>query len=109
MKKLREKFSKGQRDFERVYEDDNWYIYRVTLHHHSPDADETFFEVFKKRVKRISVFDSEHKSWVVTDDKGEIYPSDECFGDWAWCCNTLERCKLMMERHPIKDDAECEI
>lgn len=50
-----------------------------------------YFEVFKYRIAKPHPHDVEN--W----DMVELYPGDEQFGTWAWCCQNEESLKMIMK------------
>jgi len=66
--------------FERVYQDDSFYIYK--RNHFTID----YFEVFRRKTIKCIDFDTKKP----TGEIKERYPRDEHFGKWAWCCRSFE-------------------
>ena len=88
MKKLEDTFTRKKVIYTKVFENDDWYIYRCDDRHEYSNG--IYFEVFKKRVHRETIHTD--KGWEVTDEMVEYYPGSEEFGTYsAYCCNTLER------------------
>lgn len=82
---LKETFKRCGVTYEMILNDGKWYIYRCI----DDNVNGTYYEVFKRNIiKHRTCIDGK---WASTDDTEVRYPSDECFGVWAWCCNTLER------------------
>lgn len=79
--KLPFQFTQRGDQFTRVFETDDFYIYQ---RNHS---NVEYFEVFKR--KTVRCFDFE--TLIPTGEHKEVYPRDESFGLWAWCCRSLER------------------
>ena len=40
------------------------------------------------------------------NDEYEVYPSDESFGAWAWCCSTVKSVEKMLNKHFTIDYAD---
>jgi len=80
-KKLPNRFERKGELFEKVYEDEKFYIYK----HNQAGFD--YFEVFKKKIYRCFDF----KTKQPTGEFKESYPKDEDFGKWAYCCRSYER------------------
>ena len=76
MIELRKKFRKYGEEFTQIYKDSEIVIYNTTF----PSV-----EVFKYKVKKPDKFH---------DDTWEAYPSENDFGQWAWCCT----CKKQFDR-----------
>jgi hypothetical protein len=73
--------------FDQVYNINGWYIYQVRM----PNTDKMHYEIFKETLQQHQV--CENGKWTKVDNVGSVrYPSDECFGLWAWCCPTIESC-----------------
>lgn len=73
--------------FDQVYNINGWYIYKVIL----PNTDKIHYEIFKEKIQQHKVY--ENDKWVAVENVGSIiYPCDESFGLWAWCCPTIESC-----------------
>ena len=51
---------------------------------------DNYYEVFKYHVGHNDIFH---------DDDWEIYPSDEHFGYWAWCCSDLNSVRKVLTNH----------
>lgn len=76
------------------------YVYART----SPDVGSAYYEVFRRKVaeagRRVM------PGGVVLEwPRMVVYPGDSAFGEWAWCCGTLERAMEILasfEREVIK-------
>lgn len=93
MIKLKEKFSKKGVVYEQVYRDGVLAIYELsTISVDDPSEIIRWYEVFKITV---------HKADKYHPDEYELYPYDESFGLFAWCCST-ESCvgKVLYEHFP---------
>ncbi len=82
MKELEVKIRKRCIDYTQIEVSPKGYIYAHTV----PNGTK-YYEVFKRveyapHHKQKSL--SKHASWV-------LFPGDEAFGKWAWCCRTLEK------------------
>lgn len=62
-------------------------IYRCSSLHY----DDVYYEIFKYRLAKPHPYDK--GDW----DMVEVYPGDEQFGVWAWCCSTIEGVKKTMK------------
>ncbi|MEA5109916.1 hypothetical protein SDC9_21026 [bioreactor metagenome] len=67
--------------FTRVFEKDDWYIYKRNY------AGMEYYEVFMRKIIRCVDFNTK----IPTGEYRELYPKDEHFGRWAWCCRTFEK------------------
>ena len=56
----------------------------------SKDVSHPYFEVFRRKTARASIREFPNGRVKEYPDR-EIYPGDSAFGNWAWCCCTLER------------------
>ena len=88
MIKLKKTFRKKNREFQQLLRDDKMAIYQITMH--LPDGVIQFAEIFRLRVHQP---DSYHYN-----ESYEMYPGDEAFGDWAWCCSTLPSLKKILKQ-----------
>lgn len=96
MTELEKQFKKGNRTFTQIYKDDAWYIYEiVAVYDKKRNITHTYYEVFKRKQVKQRIYDN---GWKLTGDMCERYPSDEDFGKWAWCCNSIKRCKYFMNK-----------
>lgn len=89
IEKLQSEFRRGRRDFKKLFENDEWYIYDVTINYKGGIKDHCI-EVFKKRVheERQCI----NGQWISTGKMAEYYPGSEEFGKYsAWCCMTFDR------------------
>jgi hypothetical protein len=76
--------------FTRLTENDYCYLYKVDSGHG------IHFETFQKKTRPVLIdFVTKTKS---EDEVEEYYPSDEKFGEWAYCCYTLERAEMRMQQ-----------
>jgi predicted transcriptional regulator YdeE len=83
MIELKKEFNKkGNRHFKQLEKTEQYALYEVTAK--NDDATDVYYEIFQMRY---------HKPDRFHDDEFEVYPSDEDFGVWAWCCNTKERAR----------------
>ena len=87
MIKLKKTFRKKNREFQQLYRDDKMAIYQITMH--LPDGVIQFAEIFRLRVHQPDRFYSEAY---------EQYPSNDSFGNWAWCCSTLPSLKKILKQ-----------
>jgi hypothetical protein len=93
MKKLQKQFNgRGSTNgftFTQIKEGSKSYIYEVFTGH------SYHWEVFQKKnfPETVRVIDGKE----VIYKGGERYPSDDEFGKWAYCCNSLKRALERME------------
>ena len=83
MIRLKECFMKRSNRFTQVYRNDDMALYLVDNEY------DYYVEVFKIRT---------HKADRYHDDEYEVYPGDESFGVWAWCCSNRKSLKKIMNR-----------
>ena len=61
-------------------------IYEVTT-----QGGSKWYEVFKERVVKDMSYDKQNCKFINSSENGHIaYPSDECFGSWAWNVISIE-------------------
>jgi hypothetical protein len=78
--------------FRQVARTDYGYVYERS----SADVSHRYYEVFKFRIAKSHV--STFLSGVVKEYPDMVsYPGDSAFGDWAWCCGTLERANEILK------------
>lgn len=86
-RELDKKFTKHGDLFTQIEKGDNYYIYKRELEH------SVYYEVFKRKVSKVNDYIKKY------DTKGKYegfddfvqYPNDEQFGQWAYCCGSLEQ------------------
>lgn len=86
MEKLQKKFNSRQNTYVQLGEGENHYLYGVYNLKCEQEGEPSYYEVFRKKVRKANVM----PNGVEYPDR-EVYPGDRDFGNWAWCCNTLER------------------
>lgn len=89
---LREKFSKKGVEYTQLFKDNDLVIYRCSY------LFDVYYEVFRYKV---------HKSDIYHDDEYEMYPCDEQFGLWAWCCSNIDIVRKVIRKH--FNNRECPI
>lgn len=89
MKKLDKEFQSKQNTYKQLEEGDNHYIYAVWNLKDKAVGEPSYYEIFKKKVAKAATLKG------VYYPERETYPNDKDFGDWAWCCNTLEKCNYI--------------
>ena len=83
MIRLKECFMKRGNKYTQVYRNDDMALYLVNNEY------DCYVEVFKIRM---------HKADRYHNDEYEVYPCDESFGDWAWCCSNRKSLEKIMNR-----------
>jgi hypothetical protein len=78
IKELPEIFSKGSKTYTQIGKNESVYLYEVS--DSEPENEHIYFEVFYKRIAKGKTFSNGD-----TVPKRMIYPSNEAFGDWAYC------------------------
>lgn len=91
---LDDNFTKGERTFEKVQDFEIkgkvWHCYHVNF---KGQEGSKYCELFK------SVFDKKHHLDTNPEyDKIERYPSDECFGKWAYACVDFNHALEVVEK-----------
>ena len=84
MIRLKECFMKRGNKYTQVYRNDDMALYLVDNEHGW-----YYVEVFKIKT---------HKADKYHDDEYEVYPCDEAFGLYAWCCTTRKSLEKIMNR-----------
>lgn len=85
MQKLSKHFQFRQNTYVQVEEGESHYIYAVYNLKDKPEGEPSYYEVFRKKSRKAETING--RSY----PEREAYPSDDAFGNWAWCCTTLER------------------
>ena len=80
MRKLKKEYMKRGIRYTKVGRDDKFAFYMAELHN------ARWFEVFRIKVGKERIIDG------VTIEEGEMFPSDEPFGKWAWTFPTMDGC-----------------
>ena len=78
--------------FRKIRQTDYGYVYEKS----SDDVSHTYYEVFsrKTRPQQERTFpNGTNKVWPAS----VVYPGDNAFGDWAWCCGSLDRALEILE------------
>lgn len=88
LRKLETQFTKKGVSYRQIYNDNRWYIYECISNY--AGIKDTYYEVFKRRNEKDRVCKNGVWSFV-ENQRREMYPTDEAFGEWAWCCNTIDR------------------
>ena len=89
---LEEKFTKWGQVFTRIMESEKGFIYART------DSDGIIcYEVFKRRLQTMGTRKFGDRVILPTHDQYVPYPTSENFGEWAWCCKTLERAENILD------------
>lgn len=57
------------------------------------EYNDEYFEVFRYRIAKPHPNDT--NGW----DMVELYPSDESFGSWAWCCSDRHCVQKILDKH----------
>lgn len=89
IKLLPEVFTKKNVNYRRLYQNEVLSIYDCQTKH------DTYFEVFKRRFNPNTLDWETYRGY----DLIEIYPSDESFGKWAWCCSNKKSLQNMLKKH----------
>lgn len=87
---------KGGYEYHQLYKNDRFAIYECTQTFDNGKTD-LFYEIFKYRV---------NKPNNIMPDFYEVYPSDECFGNWAWCCSDYGSVVRVFENDIEEDISE---
>lgn len=92
VRELEKNFTKKHVDYQQVFSNDEWYIYQCTSHY--TEHQDVYYEVFKRKVGR------------TYDNAGlcVYYPTDECFGKWAWCVTKFERAMWIVNNRKVSEE-----
>ena len=93
MIELKKEFGKKRiGNFAQKYKDNELVIYEVRQPYDDGNGETVWYEIFKYRVGRNSIYH---------DGEWEIYPCDEDFGTYAWSCTTIGSVnKILNQRFP---------
>ena len=86
MIELRKDFTTKGVNYHQVYKSQDLVAYRCSR----LDGSETYYELFKYKTHAPNKF---------RDDEFEVYPSDEVFGLWAWCCSSQKSVEKVLNKH----------
>ena len=88
---IEENFRKGERTFHHIKDysigGKVYHLYKVTFNE-GTDMEHSTFELFKQHIRQKGSKDT-HSDEEYTHY--ECYPSDDCFGNWAWCLTSEKR------------------
>lgn len=90
MERLKKEFKFRDNTYVQLEEGENFYLYGVWNLKDEAVGTPSYYEIFEKKVVKSNVMPSGREY-----PEREIYPKDEDFGSWAYCCNTLERCEFI--------------
>lgn len=88
MIELKKEFKKSQGTFTQVFKDERIVVYQVSNKYENGTT-VIWYEIFKYKV---------HQPNAYHDDEYEMYPSDESFGSWAWCCSTPKSVEKILKK-----------
>ena len=89
LRELDKEFTKRGVNFKQEVKNDELVIYRCT----NIETKDEYFEVFKYRTAKPHPMDE--GTW----DLVELYPSDNAFGVWAWCCSSVPCVNKVLKKH----------
>ena len=89
MIELKKEIRKKGRTLTQIFKDEDIVIYRVDRRYDN-GTDGYWFEVFKPVI---------HCKDTYHNDCYELYPSDEAFGKWAWCCGNEKSLVRIINEH----------
>jgi hypothetical protein len=94
VKELDKEFTKKGEKFYQIEKTDVYYIYKRYIN------TSVCYEVFERKTFKINDFWRQYdtKGKYVGFDSFELYPKNEHFGSWAYCCNTLERAQELSKK-----------
>ena len=95
MIELKKEFTRKGVQFKQMFKNAKVVIYRLSRTYDN-GITSIWYEVFKNR---IHLPDKYHY------DSYEVYPFDEAFGDWAWCCSSLKSLEKIVKRE-FPDDMD---
>lgn len=92
VKELEKEFTKNNVQYKQIEATDKYFVYECT-----PKEGPVYYEIFKR--KTVQVIGDIYKEKAYPGyDRLVKYPYDEAFGQWAWCCSTLNRVQKYRER-----------
>ena len=92
MIRLKRNFRKKGVEFTQLFKDYQLVIYQLDRDCYN-GTHKTWFEVFRYKTRLPDKFRT---------DEFEVYPSDECFGTWAWSCTNMDVVQKVL-RHNFQD------
>lgn len=89
LKELDKDFIKKGETFTQIEKGDNYYIYKRCINNY------ICYEVFERKSAKLNDFWRKYdtKGKYVGFDSFELYPTNESFGKWAFCCNSLDNAR----------------
>lgn len=85
MKKLEKTFHFRKNTYVQLEEGDNYYLYGVWNLKDDAIGEPSYYEIFKKKIAKAVTLKG------VEYPEREVYPNDNDFGKWAWCCSSVGR------------------
>lgn len=86
VKKLEKEFKFRKNTYRQLEEGEKYYLYGVWNLNDNTEGEPSYYELFEKKTANPTTFPNGQ-----TYPLRELYPSDNNFGLWAWCCTTKER------------------
>ena len=86
MIELKKDFTKNGVHYQQLMKNEQIVLYRCSRE----EGLDTYYEVFKRKT---------HTPDIYHNDTYEVYPSDEAFGSWAWCCSNGKSLEKVLRKH----------
>jgi hypothetical protein len=93
MKELKETFTKKGVEYTQLYKDNKLVIYQCKVIY--DDYEDIYYEVFNYKVSSMNPLTPNYDP----NEKVELYPKDNSFGYWAWCCSNWKCVARVLKLH----------
>lgn len=93
MKALREKFISKGIEYTQLHKDDKLVIYEAKADHYG--VKDIYYEVFNYKVGSMNPMAENYDP----NEEVELYPRDNAFGYWAWCCSDWKCIAKVLRNH----------
>lgn len=91
IKELLIEFTKGNRLYKQIEKAPIYYVYEVTDLNVVCGKPYKYYEIFKRRIIPVNTLPPSCQLNYNPFESYIPYPTDESFGEWAWCCSNLDR------------------
>lgn len=101
VRRLKEKFTKNGVTYTQIERNEKYAVYECTQQGYGFKNEiitNTYYEVFMLVVRPVNEFNKNLKAFEGYDDY-EVYPCDEYFGKFAWCCSNKDRLRSVIKCH----------
>ena len=95
MKELAKQFTKKGVTYTQIEKNNKYVIYECI--HSSKEFSYTYYEVFKYKVQPYPTTFENPNGYKLM----ESYPSNESFGQWAWCCSNWRIVEKVINKHNL--------